>query len=623
MKGRSPLVRMSLVIAVAGLAQASCSATGNHQFTAAATGSGGGNGAGGGSVVGAGTTGAGASPGFDAGSGVSCSGPHCSSDLHSMVDCNGNVLSTCPPNQGCTPTGCVDACAAAIANQSNVGCEYYAVTPDVIVGGNGACYAAYIANTWTTPVTVQADFGGMMLDPSTFAYIPTGTGQSLTYTPIQNGQIPPGKVAILFLNVVKSVVFPGHNLNCPKGVTVAIDGTSTTTHGTGLGKAFHLTASAPVVAYDMYPYGGGQTAMTSGTLLLPTSAWDTNYIAVDAFGSSPVSPPFVQLVAMSDGTNVTINPVAAIKGGPGVAAAAAGTPTTYPLSQGQVLQFTQAASLGGSVIQSDKPIGAWGGATVLAIQACCDDTAHQQIPPVRALGNEYALVRYRNRYPQHDETPPWRLVGAVDGTVLTWEPSTPTGAPTSLSLGQVAQFSGAGPYIVSSQDAQHPFYVSAHMTGGGVYDPNPNGNGDGRGDAEFVNVIPPAEYMDKYVFFTDPTYSETDLVLVRARGPSGFADVTLDCAGTLTGWQPVGSSGKFEYTRIDLVSGNFQPQGNCNNGRHEIQSPLPFGLTVWGWGSAATGDMAKGIYTQYVSYAYPAGAGVQPINTVVVAPTTK
>ena len=48
---------------------------------------------------------------------------------------------------------------------------------------------------------------------------------------------------------------------------------------------------------------------------------------------------------------------------------------------------------------------------------------------------------------------------------------------------------------------------------------------------------------------------------------------------------------------------------------------MPFGVTVWGWGSAATGEVGSGFYTQYVSYAYPAGASVQPINTVVIPPT--
>jgi hypothetical protein len=72
--------------------------------------------------------------------------------------------------------------------------------------------------------------------------------------------------------------------------------------------------------------------------------------------------------------------------------------------------------------------------------------------------------------------------------------------------------------------------------------------------------------------------------------------------------------------RVDLVTGNFSPVGNCNNGLHTASSAQPFGLVVWGWGSKATGGAVLGDpgYTQCVSYAYPAGASVKPINTVVI-----
>jgi len=154
------------------------------------------------------------------------------------------------------------------------------------------------------------------------------------------------------------------------------------------------------------------------------------------------------------------------------------------------------------------------------------------------------------------------------------------------------------------------------------------GGNDGRGDPEFVNVIPPAQFLSSYVFFTDPTYPETNLVFVRGPQVGGvFADVTLDCAGTLTGWQPIGSSG-YEFTRIDLVRHDFDPQGECNNGRHEMTSTAPFGVTVWGWGSAETGGIygdpsAGGFFSQAVSYAYPAGMSVKPINDVVVPSVPK
>lgn len=556
--------------------------------------------------------------------GSSCTGTHCSTDLHSIVDCNGNVVSTCPVGQGCSNDTCIGACQAAIQSKGSLGCEYYAVDPDVDQVG-GACFAAYIANTSGGDITVAVDYGGQTLDPSKFGYVPSGWGQNVTYTPLSNATVPKGAVAILFLAGVPTATAPGLKITCPTSVTPAITTPGPSLHGTGLGTAFHIVTSGPAAAYDIFPYGGGQSALTSATLLLPTSAWDTNYVAVTGMGAGlgAIDDPFIEIVGQQNGTQVTINPTAAIKGGNGVAAGPQGSPTTYSVNKGQVLQISQAAALDGSIIQSTAPVGVWGGKTSISIQACCDDSAHQEIPPVRALGSEYAGVRYRNRYAGTEESPPWRIIGGANGTTLTWEPSTPSGAPTTLSLGQVTQFNSNGPFVVRSQDAQHPFYMSAHMTGGGVYDPqntDPSAPADGRGDAEFVNVIPPGEYQTSYVFFTDPTYPETDLVIVRVKQNGAFDDVTLDCAGALTGWQPVGTSGIYEYTRYDLVTGNFQPTGQCNNGRHEISSAAPFGVTVWGWGSAATGDQIKGFYTQYVSYAYPAGASIAPINTVVIPP---
>jgi hypothetical protein len=535
---------------------------------------------------------------------------HCSADLHDVLDCNNAVVTTCGPDQGCGGSGCVAACDAAKANKSSVGCDYYSIDPDIISDGFGACFAAYVANTWNAPVSLTVTWGTQNINVAQIARKPNGNGQALTYTALTNGQLQPGEVAILFLARYGSVL-----TSCPAGITPGVTSVDAATHGTGLGTAFHIVSDHPVVAYDIFPYGGGQSAATSATLLVPTSAWDVNYIGVNAYRKDTLVPQaqgFLEILASQNGTQVTIRPTAAIAGGNGVNAAPANQPATYNLSAGQYLQLTQDAELTGSAILANNPIGVWGGASCLNIDvgdAACD-SAHQQFFPVSALGHEYVGVRYRNRGTGPDETPPWRVVGAVDGTQISYEPSTPTGAPAALNRGQVAEFKSAGPFVIKSQDDQHPFYVSAHMTGGNDVTPA------GRGDPEFVNVVPPAEYLASYVFFTDPTYSETDLVLVRTKGASGFADVNLDCAGNLTGWQPLGTSGNYEYTRQDLVTGNFAKVGNCDNGRHTITSTEPFGLTVWGWGSEQTTSFT----TDYVSYAYPAGASVQPINTVVVNP---
>jgi hypothetical protein len=465
-----------------------------------------------------------------------------------------------------------------------------------IGSSDGSCFAAYVNNTWTTPISVTVEYDGTSVDAAPHARIPQGSGASLTYQPLPNGQIPPDEMAIVFLSHDgTSGMF---KTACPSGIT-PVYLMDTGQHGTGIGKALRLATSAPSVVYDIYPYGGAISYITSATLLLPTSAWDTNYVGattdhVTSMMGAP-RPSGITIVAQQDGTDVTLLPTQAIAPRGPVTATAANTSVTYTLNRGELLHLMQVDDLTGTPLQSNHPVAVWGQHYCMniptAVQAC--DPGHQQIPPVRALGTEYVAVRYRSRSGAEEQVP-WRLVGMVDGTALTFDPPV-AGAPSTLDQGQLATFNHTGPFVVRSQDEDHPFYAAAHMTGGETFGSS--------GDPETVNLVPPAQWLDEYIFFADPTYGNSNLVVVRKQGPSGFADVTLDCAGPITGWQPVG---EFEYTRVDLQA-NGAPVGGCDNGRHVMESPVPFGITVWG-------------FDEYVSYAYPAGASVKPINTVEVPP---
>lgn len=559
--------------------------------------------AGGGGVGGVGSTSSSGEGGFNV-SDAGCDNA-CSNDLKRVVDCYGKTLQECPPDQGCSGAQCInDPCAAALESKSSYGCDYWAVKTGLPDAALGACFTAFVANTWSTAVKITVEYDNQKLPVGTFAYIPKGQGSSLTYDAYDEAVgLPEGKVAVLFLARNQNGFVP----DCPKEAAVK---TEAGVPGTGRGKAFHITTDRPVVAYQLLPYGGGSSAFTSATLLLPTSAWGTNYIAVNAYseGNSqqPAGSPLIDILAYKDNTTVTILPNADIVGGPGVSPATKNVPTQYTLNAGEFIQINQPAELSGSVIASDEAVGLWGGSTCLYLPkdkpAC--DSAQQQIPPVSALGSEYAAVRYRGRNGQDDEVVPWRIVGAMAGTELTWEPDAPPNAPKSITQGGVYEFESAGPFVVRSQDGAHPFYLAGYMTGGSAF--------NNEGDPEWVNVVPTAQYLDHYVMFADPTYSETNLVVVRtkAKGGKEFADVTLDCAGTLGDWQPLGN---YEWTRVNLVTGNFADVGNCSNGGHVLSSSLPFGVTVWGWGSKAASPA-----TTLVSYAYPAGAGFHQINNIVV-----
>ena len=534
----------------------------------------------------------------------------CSNDLKKVVNCLGTVIRECTPEQGCANAECIaDPCEAAEKSKSSYGCDYWALKTAQRPQADGSCFAAFVANTWGHAVQLTVKRNGVVLPVADFTYIPEGQGPapSISYTRYNpETGLAIGQVAVMFLSRSSA---GGGSIDCP--VSGALD-EETGIFGTGIGSAFHITTDYPVVAYQIDPYGGGQLAFTSATLLLPTSAWDTNYIAVNAYKTSEVFPngnPSLNIVAQEDATKVTISPTVKIVGNGGsVPETALGRTATYTLDAGQFLQIMQSEELTGSPILSDKPIGVFGASSCMTVPAdlldC--DSAQQQLAPVKALGSEYVGVRYRGRQGGTDEAPPWRLVGAADGTTLVWTPSAPPGAPQTLRQGELVEFSAAGPFTVHSQDKNHPFYIGAYMTGGKAY--------GSEGDPDWVNVIPPSQFLDYYVFLTDPTYPETSLVVVRtpSKVDGTYADVTLDCRGVISGWQRVGD---YEYTRVDLVTGAFMGVEGCGNGRHEMSSPLPFGVTVWGWGAVQQ--------SQNVSYAYPAGAGFQPINEVVVSPVPR
>lgn len=538
---------------------------------------------------------------------------HCSADHTKVLDCNEQTIVTCMNGQACdlTTAGCSDACLAATNNKQSIGCEYYAPHPETDYPEQ--CFAVFVANTWNTPAHLKVEFyPGTPLDVTKFGRIPSGTGANVKYAPYDaTAGLGPGQVAVLFLAGGGS---NGTNVPCPVPQTAVTQGS--VIQGTGTRQAFHITSDVPVVSYQMSPFGGGAAFITGASLLLPTSVWDTNYVGVTAapYSSVTMDNPSFNIVAQQDGTTVTLLPKVAIVGdstGKVLPAGPANMPYTFTLSKGEQAQFSQQADLTGTVVQADKPIGFLAANACLQSPAGTDfcDHGEQMLPPVKAMGNEYAAVMFRPRVAGDKAI--WHLVGAVDGTTLTY--SSPVGGPSSVGAGQAVDFTTDQPFVVKSQDDMHPFLLFSYMTGSqwsGLSDTT------GYGDPDFVLSVPPQQYLQNYVFFADPSYPETNLVFVRAKDKSGsFQDVSLDCAGNLTGWQDVGD---YQWTRIDLTRHDFEPQGQCSTGPHTASSAAPFGLWVWGWGSPETT-----INTKYVSYGYPGGMNVSPINGVIIPPMSK
>lgn len=542
----------------------------------------------------------------------------CSEDGRTQV-CDGGASTPCQDGHRCFGGQCIeDACETAKGKQSAEGCSFYTVVPDVYDGRQG-CYAVFLTNTSPRPVDVTLRTEGKTIHGKDFVYIPAGSGSNIQYEPLPDGQIPPDGLAIAFITGPTSQVGQDAYATCPAKPAFVHDKGSP--REAGYVSAIALETTEPVVASDIYPYGGADSYVTGASILLPKNAWGSNYVSVVPQGGAGNGAPYLDLVATED-TVVTLSPKSAgLLGGDIILATAVGDSTTVQVPAGQVYHLVDTVDLTGVVLSADKPFLAIAGSRCWGLPC---DGAHQQLPSVATLGSEYALVGHRDRIELPDdagtcndatedcscrpitrETHRYRIVGLIDGTVLAYEPAFPPGAPRLLSAGQDVWISSETPFTIRSQDQEHPFLVAELMSSCQTIDPC--GKYGCPGDPELTTAVPTTQFLDDYLFFTDPTYPTTHLVLVRRKDDQGnFGDVELDCMGNIEGWAPLGK--KHEYARVDLVKDGVGQHG-CENGRHHMKSTAPFSVVVWGWGSEETGA---------TSYAFPASRGVRPVSPVVV-----
>ena len=545
--------------------------------------------------------------------------PGCSTDRHQVLGSQGEVIETCPPDQACENSKCVPACAAFA---SSVGCDFLAATPSVMSLYRPGCFAVFVANAWNRTTKVHVERDGQTYDASMIGRIVGSGNDAGGWAPVPLDGIAPDQVAVLFLShdpMANSG--DGTDTRCPIAPAVfdvggaaifdkALDAPKLDpAQLTGRGKAFHIWTDSPVSVYSMAPYGGARSFDPGASLLYPTTVWGKNYIATLPplmYSGESGTEAWAQIIALEDGTSVELVPSSALPGGAGVVAAGGGALATFKLGAGEVIQWQPSLDWSGSALLATRPIAFYGGQSSFLrdssqpeCQNGASDNAHQQITPISALGSEYVAAPYHSRI-AIPESVPYRLVGVTGGTRLSYDPPQPA-APAALDAGSVRDFESVEAFTIRSQDREHPFYIAQIMPGCGMGDPT--------GDEEYVSVVPAPQYLDKYVFFTDPSYATTNLVLVRGKGADGFAAVNVDCLGAVSGWRDIGTQGRYQMTDVDLAR-NGAANGACENGHHVADSKAPFGLVVWG-------------LDHFASYAYPAGSGAAQLNDVVVTPVVK
>jgi len=514
----------------------------------------------------------------------------CSVDLRSVIrSCDGATVETCPPTLACGKGGCIAPCAAAVQAEGSMGCEFVMVPPATTEHAAQNCYAAYVVNSQSVATELRIEYRDQSMDLSgavfTFA---SGTGE---LTP-HEGPLQPGEGVAIFLTDPANKGPTERPTFCPEGVKpLTKEWPNPTSVGIGTGSSFRLITNIPVGVSTIYPFGGATSFMPTASLILPVAAWGKEHVLFGAWAPGGADYPGVQIVATEDDTELEV-----------LSGPLRNTLRTYKLSRSQTLQVLMTEDPSGSIVKSSKPTTVFGGHSCLRIPSnkCCCDAAQQQLPAVEQWGRTYVVAGHRPRQGLGFELSPVRIVAAFDDTRLSYDPAPPAGAPRLMNRGEIATFSTDIPFVVSTQDADHPIYVAQYMTGAI----------DRQGDPEFVNVVPAGQYLNAYTFYADPTYRQTSVVVVRQKQGAEFKDVMLECAGRkIADFHPVGTSGDFEYALVDLARGGkpviLADGSSCGYGLHQLRSDAPFAATLWGW-------------DEWASYAYPGGMGQRTLVTTSV-----
>ncbi len=542
----------------------------------------------------------------------------CSSDLRNVLGVNGAVLYACNTDEGCSNGRCIPVCQAADDSHGTIACEFAVPTPPAWSTMLPPCHGVVLANTWPTPARVTVRRGGMTFDVTRFGRIVDNARTARDWAPIPADGIPMGAVAVLFMSSDPNSIQPQLMTpeNCP--ITPAVN-MGTEIPATGTADAFVIRTNVPVSGYDIMPYGGASSHVPSAQLLLPTGVWGTSYVVAGPPAGTyvPAGPSWFQIVGRDSDTIVRIRPTVNLPAGPGVVGIMSGTTGTVMLQPGQIIQWQLPAGTGdpsGTLISAARPIGVFAGNRFLRLQTVMGpggESAHQQLLPVSALSHRYVGAPYATRRQNlAPENIRYRMVGAVDGTTLTYDPPV-AGAPVRIDRGAVVEFASPVAFVVAGQDPMHPFAVAQLMDSANNFGPSRPGAtavgagfGPNLGDEEFVMLFPPAQFLKRYVFFSDPSYPTTTVTLVREKTAGEFRDVRIDCYGAVDNFVPVDGARQYEWATVDLVRAAMSVRG-CTNGRHVVESDSPIGVVVWGLDS-------------YSSYAYPAGGNAGTLQDIPI-----
>ncbi len=518
----------------------------------------------------------------------------------------GGLVEQCTDGKQCGDGQCRDLCADAAANNSYIGCEYWAVNLDnaveviapydllcsvfyggvqvknvkVCSDGNGALEGLCDPRDTCTSggfTCKTMDVCGLDAEHSPFAVVVSNPQTFDVNVTISNGGGTTSKVTVPAGQVSK--IFPQ--------MSGFADQSADETEQAA--KAYKITSTAPIVAYQFNPLDNANVFSNDGSLLIPRTTFDKKYYGLtwptlnrrDSTTPRQDYNGYITVVAWQDDTQIRVTPTGNIRQGETMDAIPAGTPTDFTLNAFDVLNLeadnTTAApeqDLSGTVVEAtnDKSFGVFAGHEAIVISYAAGngyaDHIEEMMFPASTWGKTYAVARSKSRKGEPDVI---RVMAQEDGTNVTFNPAPASGSCPALDNGGFCEVRIQGDTEIS---ADKPILIGHYLMS--VIDTTTQ---DGTGDPALALAVPTEQFRESYTFLVPSEYAQQYVSVVAG----ATTTVQLD-TGDVTSQLATFGSGSYRAARISL-----QP------GQHQISCPGGCGIEVYGYDAAVSYLFAGGL----------------------------
>lgn len=577
----------------------------------------------------------------------------CRSCVPDVLSCNGrdvvrcdaegrerSVVYTCSAEaEGCRDGVCVNLCARAAAQRSNVGCEYWAVdldnaSIDDTSNAAGQQFAVVLSNAepdLTALVTIEQDDA-----------LP---GEPTRLVEVARASVPPFSHRVFRLG--------------PREVDGSQPGTFNTGTHTALSRAaYRVRSTVPLVAYQFNPLENVGVFSNDASLLKPVEAltptgsnlspayvvlgWPQTIASTDDpqtnFSTDPSDlRAFITLVGTRRDTRVRVTPTARVLGGGPIAETPIGGKVEAVLQPFDVLNLESDdfnADFTGSLIEADGPVVVYSGSEAsdapwfqtLSRRRCCADHLEEQLDPIRTAGSSFLATISPNRSQAmmqagapigfSDQPEYFRVLAVTDkGARVT---TTLPGSEATFTLprrGSFSELSSSRPFALASDQPVMLAAISPSQAVTNIPSALPGG------DPSLLIVPPLEQFRASYVFLTPDSYAfdfvriiaspEARIVLngQRLEAIDGCAESAIPVEATTPesnraralaeSWRVV--TCQLSFPRFDPnATSNPLQDGDQGDGPQILTADRPVGVLVDG-------------FDAYVSYAYAGGTDLAQI----------